>query len=115
MAVCHLMLCEGLQECEARIVIDKALVDPQKRAKLGPELAQKAQDLLDQRVRDLRHATSTLRSRLEGSSWLGSAYSVGYMQGPVLGNFWYVSSGWQIETERLYDMAAEVEAKLKQP
>ncbi len=109
------VLREGLQECEARIAIDKALVDPEKRAKLGPELAQKAQALLDQRVRDLRHATSTLRSRLEGSSWLGSAYSVGYMSGPVLGNFWYVSSGWQKETERLYDMAAEVEAKLKQP
>ncbi len=54
------MLREGFQECEARIAIDKALVDPQKRAKLGPEVAQKAQNLLDQRVRDLGHATSTL-------------------------------------------------------
>ena len=109
------MLREGLQECEARIAIDKALMDAEKRAKLGPELAQEAQNLLDQRVRDSRHATSTLRSRLEETSWLGSAYSVGYMSGPVLGNFWYVSSGWQHQSERLYDMADEVEAKLGSP
>ncbi len=37
------------------------------------------------------------------------------MFGRVLGNFWYVSSGWQTQTERLSDTAAEVEAKLKQP
>jgi hypothetical protein len=37
------------------------------------------------------------------------------MSGPVLGNFWYVSSGWQHQSERLYDMADEVEAKLGSP
>jgi hypothetical protein len=111
------VLREGLQECEARIAIDKALVNADKKAKLGPEVAEKAQDLLDQRVRDMRRAVSTLRARLEGTyKWPASAYGdAWYMFAPVLGNFWYVSSGWERETERLYDMAAEVEAKLVQP
>jgi len=109
------VLREGLQECEARIAIDRALVDAEKRAKLGPELAQKAQDLLDQRVRNMRRAVSTLRATLEGTyKWPSSAYGdAWYMFAPVLGTFWYVGSGWQEEAERLYDMAVEVEAKLK--
>jgi hypothetical protein len=108
------VLREGLQECEARIVIDKALVSADDRTKLGPELAKKAQDLLDQRVRGMRRAVSTLRATLEGTyKWPSSAYGdAWYMFAPVLGNFWYVSSGWERETERLYDMAAEVEERL---
>jgi len=45
------MLRENVQEIEARIFIEKALADPDSRAKLGDELAQRAQELLDERKR----------------------------------------------------------------
>ncbi|MBA4387328.1 MAG: hypothetical protein C0404_05060 [Verrucomicrobia bacterium] len=45
------MIREGVQECEARISIDEALIDKTKRAKLGDDLAQKLQALLDVRTR----------------------------------------------------------------
>jgi len=50
------MLREGVQECEARIFIEKALDDPAKRATLGADLAKRCQDILDERVRLLRAA-----------------------------------------------------------
>jgi len=45
------MLRENIQEIEARVFIEKALLDPAAKEKLGPELAQKARDMLDNRVR----------------------------------------------------------------
>jgi len=42
---------ENLQEIEARIFIEKILTDPAGKEKLGSELAQKAQETLDQRTR----------------------------------------------------------------
>jgi len=43
---------ENLQECEARIFIEKALLDPDRKAKLGEDLARRARELLDQRTRN---------------------------------------------------------------
>jgi hypothetical protein len=40
------MMREGLQECEARIFIDRALVTPALRAKLGPQLAGECEKVL---------------------------------------------------------------------
>ena len=37
---------EGLQECEARIFLEGVLLDPERQAQLGPELAQRCQELL---------------------------------------------------------------------
>jgi len=71
------------QQAEARIFIEKALTDPAKRAKLGDELAARAQKLLDDRVRALNYA----RSR---------------------GWDYFLSSGWQAREEALYAAAAEV-------
>jgi hypothetical protein len=83
------MLREGVQECEARIFIEKALTDQSRRAKLGPDLAAHAQELLDERVRALLFWHSGFRSR------------------------WMVSSGWQKRTKDLYETAARVAEKLK--
>lgn len=41
----------GVQECEARIFIEKALLNPAKRAALGDETAARIQKLLDERTR----------------------------------------------------------------
>ena len=106
------MFREGLQECEARIFIEKALLDPAKRKKLGEELAGRCQELLDERVRNMRRAVCSFQARSGSgdrrcytpSSWFNFA--------PLLGSHWYASSDWQGEIEKLYEAAAEVEAKV---
>ena len=44
---------EGIQECEARIFLEDALLDSGKKAKLGTELAKRCQDALDEHHRAL--------------------------------------------------------------
>jgi hypothetical protein len=47
------MIREGAQDMEARIFLEKTLLDPDLRAKLGEDLAERCQKLLDERVRAL--------------------------------------------------------------
>ena len=102
----HEMMREGLQECEARIYIEKALVDPEKRAKLGEPLAKSVQEMLDGRMRNMFSAVSTMQNRcFYPPNW--------WIAAPVLGSQWYAASGWQEQTVKLYEAAAEVEAKVK--
>jgi Glycoside hydrolase 123, catalytic domain/Glycoside hydrolase 123 N-terminal domain len=82
------MIRESVQECEARILIDEALLDAGKRARLGEALAKRCQQLLDERVRVI------LRS------------------GRVLGHHYFVGSGWQERSRQLFAAAAEVAARL---
>jgi len=42
---------EGVQECEARIFLEGTLLDPDKKARLGPELSRRCQELLDEHHR----------------------------------------------------------------
>jgi hypothetical protein len=87
----------GIQEAEARVLIEKALDDAAKRAKLGEELAKRAQELLDERVRRIVRAKqdySPMFSYGSAASWLDYAADA-------------------IERSRvLYRLAAEVAAKL---
>jgi hypothetical protein len=72
---------EGVQECEARVFIEKALAG----GKLPADLARRAQATLDERTRVLR-----LLNLNETGMYL-----------------WYPGSGWQERTRRLYETAAE--------
>ncbi|MHC4916408.1 MAG: glycoside hydrolase domain-containing protein [Planctomycetota bacterium] len=54
------MVREGLQECEARIFIAKALVDPARRARLGADLAGRCDALLEERVLALKEGSGRL-------------------------------------------------------
>jgi hypothetical protein len=45
------MLRENIQECQARIFIERVLLDEKLKGRIGDALAQQAQDLLDQRIR----------------------------------------------------------------
>lgn len=81
---------EGLQETEARIFIEKALVDARTRARLG-DLADKAEALLDARVRGFLAAT-----RNKGAGW--APWSEG---------------DWQERSAELYGTAAAVAARLR--
>ena len=77
---------EGVQACEARIFIEKALADPALRAKLGDGLAGKCQQILDERTRILAN-----RNRKET---------------------WYFAGGFLERTHTLYAAAAEVARRL---
>lgn len=51
------MVRENVQEIEARVFIEKALHDEAKKAKIGEELAKRALDILDERVRASQRRT----------------------------------------------------------
>ena len=50
------MLREGVQEANARIFIERVLLDKALRGKVGPERAERLQALLDRRTRDILRA-----------------------------------------------------------
>jgi hypothetical protein len=75
------------QQAEARVFLERALTDPAKKAKLGEDLAARAQKLLDARV----------RANNRGKASWG----------------WFLSSGWNARSRALYRTCAEVAAKLK--
>ncbi|RPI63944.1 MAG: hypothetical protein EHM48_01630 [Planctomycetaceae bacterium] len=106
------MMREGLQECQARIYIEKALLDPALRAKLGDELATKCQSVLDERTKAMllgldNHLVCGFgKTSLSNHGWWSSPGQVG--------KFWYITSGWQDRSEKLYAAAAAVAAKLGQ-
>ena len=78
------MLREGAQDLEARVSLEKALLDATQRARLGDDLAKRCQDLLDERVR---------------ANVIGRAS-------------WKFFQGGPGRVERLYDLTAEVAGKL---
>ena len=118
---------EGVQECEARIAIEKALTDPALKSRLGGDLAERAQALLDERQRDvwkglglydavmaaqkggmvngMRTYTGLFRDRGKYQSVAGHYWSVD-------GHKWFVTSGWQDRTEKLFALAGEVAKRL---
>ncbi|HUV39828.1 MAG TPA: glycoside hydrolase domain-containing protein [Planctomycetota bacterium] len=109
------MLREGVQECEARIFIERALVDETLRAKLGDDLAKRCQETLDERTRAMIRGISSLQ--LTGY-WrqlapLATHGSGGWWNVPgIAGNTWFVASGWQDRTLRLFALAGEVADRL---
>jgi hypothetical protein len=102
------MIREGLQEAEARVFIDRALVEK----KITGELAKRCQEILDERTRAmLRGATPLYISRaawrdhpVNEHAWWSGCSEAGYQ--------WFITSGWQDRSKRLYDAAAEVAEKL---
>jgi hypothetical protein len=78
---------EGLQEVEARIYVEKALLDDAAATMLGKDLIARCRKALDERIRMCLHAGG------EGQPWL-------------------ISSGWKERTERLFSLAAEIHREL---
>jgi hypothetical protein len=101
---------EGLQECEARIFLERALADDASRTRLGSDLAQKCEELLVARNHALMTALDTHKlcgfgpSGLSNHSWWSGPGQVGRM--------WWLGSGWQQRSDELYSTAGEVAAKL---
>jgi hypothetical protein len=87
------MFRDAAQENEARVFLEKALTDPDRRARIGETLAVKAQELLDTRVRSIIDF---------GMAYKGVHDARGFE-----------CSGWQERTTQLYALTAEVAAKLR--
>jgi len=91
---------DGVQECEARIAIEDALTDDALRAKLGDDLADRCQKMLDERVRCMWKGSGGIIGEADGKSWR-------YKMHPAA-NEWFVQSGWQKRTLELYGLAGQV-------
>ena len=96
------LLREGVQECEARIFIEKALADQKLRGKLGAELADEAQRVLDDRTGALRKSIA------------GAVHGVQFGLPSQEGYNAYLAADWQELSERLYAAAWQVSIKLGQ-
>ncbi|MEX0886319.1 MAG: glycoside hydrolase domain-containing protein, partial [Phycisphaeraceae bacterium] len=125
---------EGVLECEARIVIESVLIDDARRQQLDPDLAERAQQVLDDHHwvmwRSIWTNEEELRmlGRISGRStyeaiWGGLSNAgvdmPGFWEGAARnkrseedrkGLAWYVAeSNWQDINERLFTIAAEVQ------
>ncbi len=107
------MLREGLQNCEARITIEKVLTDETQKAKLGGDLAAKSQKLLDERLQQALKGFSGLQ--LTGriyTTYAEYGKIFYYNAGGPAGAYWYAESGWQEREQQLYALAGEVQEKI---
>jgi hypothetical protein len=99
---------EGVQECEGRIVIERALTDKDLRERIGPDLAKRCEDALDERALYMWTGLSELQ--LTGASY---ARALAWRARPsVAGHLWFIGSGWQERSRKLYALAGEVTARL---
>ena len=104
---------EGLQECEARIAIEAALTDETRKARLGADLASRAQKLLDERQRYLWVAKGATPEDLQLDDFYNKFWDLWLKKWDApKGNQWFIDSGWQQRTAKLFATAGEVEKAL---
>ncbi len=131
-------LIEGIQECEARIFLEDALLDAQKKARLGSDLAKRCQDALDEhhhamwktvwngeedlkklgRLENGRNPTESLYTNLEKidktlPKWWTGPFFARMKEETYKGQTWFLQ-GWQEREKKLFVLSGEVAAKLGQ-
>jgi len=106
------MLREGVQECEARIFIERALTDKTLRRKMDAKLAKRAQVVLDERTCFMIKGMSDLKIDSSITGWATNAYSTWWNRPGIEGHKWFVASGWQERSRKLFSLAGEVARKL---
>ena len=96
---------EGIEECEARIVIEQALSD----GTLPDNLAVRCRELIAERNRAIVMGLSPHKA--EGFLTAAASGRIhDWQDSGNVGYYWYLTSNWQERSERLYDAAAEVSA-----
>ncbi len=100
---------EGLQEAEARIVIEAALSDPDARRRMGPQLVERCEAVLADRLRAMWRSVHPLQVGPATRHSLGAwrALSTG-----VAGQAWYLATDWQTADENLFGLTGEVRRAL---
>jgi hypothetical protein len=113
---------EGIQECEARIAIESALTDAALRQKLGPELARRAQQVLDERQIAIWKARGGTDEDIESRGVMtqyreiwGLMYGRGAKWNMAAGHNWFLASSWHERTEKLLSLAGEVTKRVQFP
>jgi len=102
------VLREGIQQCEARIFIEQAMDD----GRLPDELRARCRELIAQRNRALVMGISP--HNLEGFVDAAAYARVHDWHGlGKVGYYWYLTSGWQERSGKLYDLAATVAEELR--
>ena len=125
-----------VQECEARIFIERALLDPARRKRLGERLAGQCEALLNERQRAMWKTVWSNDADLDGlglvrarnpieSLWQaltkGGKKLPGYWDSEarrmrrdeaIKGRAWFAASGWQERNAKLVTLAGAVAKKL---
>ncbi len=105
-SVKYLFFRGGVQECEARIFLEKVLTDPRRAGRLPGRLRETCREILDERT---RYAMWVFEEAYYN-------YNVGTRLTSLLeravGVSWFGGSGWLGRAARLYKAAAEVEQVL---
>ena len=105
------MIREGLQECEARITVEEALLDETARKKLDAGLVRRCEAMLIDRTLT---TVIALKSHLSSGFVKGGHHAWGWRWHPgQVGHRWFLGSGWQQRSDTLYALAAEVAARTK--
>ena len=128
---------EGVQECEARILIESALLDEERKQRLGSNLAKRAQAVLDTHQRAMWRSIWANEEHLKimgpisGRNTHEAIWNGLKRAGVKLPDFWdakarqmrseeirkgidwFVGSGWKQRNKQLYEVAAEVQQRLK--
>jgi len=128
---------EGLQECEARILIENALLDAKQKQRLGPDLAKRARAVLDENQLAMWRSIWTneehvkLMGAISGRSMHEAIWGALKRAGVKMPGFWdskarrmrseenrkggdwFVASDWKQRNKQLYSVAAEVQQRLK--
>jgi hypothetical protein len=100
-----LALEEGVQECEARIYIEDALLN-KKLDQVAPELAKRCRETLDERLMYMWTGLNDMKC----GGWGVTAWR---FQAGVAGHAWLLSTEPHRRTEQLYTLAGEVQQKLQ--
>ena len=103
---------EGLQECEARIMIEQALTDPKLKARLGADMAKRCQEALVERTHYMLKSLGQLRLTGPAHWYVTVDYTYWHRAPGPVGHQWFVGSGWQARSEKLYSLAGEAARKL---
>ena len=92
---------EGIQECEARIYIEDAIVN-KKLASRAPDLAKRCREALDERLVYMWKGLDNMQC----GGWGVTAWR---FQAGVSGHAWLLNTACHERTEKLYTLAGEVE------
>ena len=99
------MLREGIQECEARIFIERVLTDRALRAKLGEDMAKRCQDVLDARMRPMLRGVFSL---VQDNRFRTNEPNDWWQHPGIIGAQWFGCSNREQRTAVLFAAAAEV-------
>lgn len=102
------MMREGIQECEARILVERAVTDKALRAKLGGKLAKRCEKILAERTIAIQIAHNDFNER----GFRKRPRKINATRTSLATYHWYLVSGWQERSGKLFTVAAEVARKI---